>query len=399
MDVAIALRRIVRERAVETVLKQSARGVAVRQIAVECAWERDAWMLDVEYSLSAPSTPVDGRALLVDASGCPLEIESRTCASATPDSLQPATSRTWLLRLRPGIGSWHDLRLQFRLRWHRAAGARTIGAVSVPDDLPRILSPGVAAQLPIVGVDAGPAGLQVHGLARSPERFGPEQLQAVLVPLEGKPYQGTPSVQVFGRLGAGTGTGERERVAHLIGNLLDHHSAFWGVPVLARVAVLPAEQLPGSGHGALLSIRSLRAFGLGGQDEPDDVMLGSRLAGLWWGAGCRISGPRRRELEAALRGVAGMMWADYVEGPYRTNVLDEWEKNAARSRILDWWAGAQGDFRHALQARWSLQLYHAVRRDVGIHHEVKRLTARAWGRLIPEEEVLAWLRRAGVPLT
>lgn len=138
-------------------------------------------------------------------------------------------------------------------------------------------------------------------------------------------------VQVLGRLAGGAGAGQRERIDHLVRTILDFHATFFGMPVSARIAVVPAEEVPGSARGALLGIRSVRAFGLAGQEEPDDVMLGSRLASLWWGTGCRITGPAGRELEAALRAVAGMMWADYVDGAYRANVLRDWEQNAARA--------------------------------------------------------------------
>lgn len=389
MDFLSGFKRVLREQARRSILQEAALGVVPRQIRVTVSHDPEM-AVEVRYKLAAPESS-NGRPVVVDASATPMRVKSISCTSGSTQQIGP---NAWMLHLASGK-SWDCAVIECTLR---SSASDLIGNFAVPDHIPYILNPGVPGPLP--HIDVQPSRVAAGGVAYDGGGFEPHALlQAVVTPsrLRTKADRASP-VMVVGRLSNELTPGEHERVVRLLSRIMTYHTNLYGMPVPARVLVAPAETLPNTVGGALLGIRRIQAFGLAGQPEPDDVMLGSRLAGLWWGTSIRIIGTTGQELEAALRAVGGILWSDHVDGAYRNKVLRDWRRAAIVPAVSDRWAGAQGHFRHGLHARWTLALYDGIRANPGVLKVIGALTRDSWGHSVTVHSVRSALAEAGIDL-
>lgn len=334
------------------------------------------------------------RPLFLNAQHSPLilqSIEVHAGTSGSTPAIRPMGSGNHLVVGEPGQ-SWEGVTIQMTL------------ASNDPDSPvgdPCLVLPAALPQLETCIESADQAVLQVCGFAVAAagiKRTDDESyLQAALVrnaaALEAAPDQAD---LLFTRSFASyLDAAEKRRLARLLSHICDFYSSVLSVKPSVRLLV-GGQELASAADGAVLSFPNVQSLGLRTSAEPEDVMLGSRVARIWWGNGCRLTGSGARELEGAFRGALGMIWADSVDGPHRGGVEAALKRIAGGGALRDWWSGRTSGFRHRLHARWTLALYEGLRQEPGGIGALQTITRSAWSRYTPTAQVLDALRASGV---
>lgn len=387
------LKQIVAAAARDSLRSDMAPGVSPCRIEVSSV-PGDPTRLTVRYVLCTFDAP-SKRPLFMRDVGAPFAIEEiRTAVDVrwVAGGSNPSASRNHLLVLKKGQ-RWDGMVVEMTMRAGGGVSVLEAGGISLPDALPEVLTVTTEAEQPDLCIDEVLRAKATGIPGREKDAF----LQCVLAGHSATKVE-PPSqhpVWIAGRLASEWQIPEQERAARLISRIVEFHTVQFGVESNATTVLAPDES---SWHarGALLALNGLQSLGVGTSLDPEDVMLGSRLAGIWWGAGCRITGKLGRELEAGIRGAVGMLWADGVEGIYRKGVYAEWTRLASHSTARDFWAGRSGGFRHGLHARLTLALYEALLHDPSVGNALKSLTRESWGHHVPARRVLERLAHAGV---
>jgi hypothetical protein len=305
----------------------------------------------------------------------------------------------------PASGDWEGAVIDLRTGWPTPPDGDAIqSCMLIPEELPRLLVEQRSGPQPRIKVaeTAGTAaeafvcgGVPLDlGVPTDAENL----LSAVLVRSTATVLEAeSNSVAITGRFQNELSLHEQQRVVRLLSRILEFHAETFGVAPQARLVLAPHDGAAAMG-GPLLRLRTLQPLGLQADQDPEDVMLASRLASVWWGTGCRVTGPCGRELEAAIRAATAMLWADQVGGVFRHGVFAAWQERARYPVLYDVLSSWRQGFRHGLHARMTLALYSSLKRDASASAALRLLTEQYWGKFVPSHLLRRQLVETGVSL-
>jgi hypothetical protein len=303
-----------------------------------------------------------------------------------------------LIPLQSPVGSG-AVEVRFEVGWPRD---RADGGfyLAIPSDLPRVGDPVVGERLPIVHLGSLPAGVRLAGALWRDGEEGPDGLLSAVLAFESdlavQSITPRTAISIDRRIADGLKDEEIERIARYLGRILAAHAELFGIEPRVCVCVAPLSSR-NRDTPPFLTVRDLAPFGLRSGDVPDDVHVASRLAGLWWGAGCRATGFGGGEVAAAFRGAAALLWCDRIgESARRDAMLETWRRRAGRGRVSDALARVRGEVMHGFHGHASALLYEALAGDDGVRRRVAELTRQSWGLTISAQHVRTELAGVGI---
>jgi len=214
-------------------------------------------------------------------------------------------------------------------------------------------------------------------------------------------YRGELAGAVSGRphteieLGIGLahlGEAQQTRVVSLLGEIVTFFASDLQFDLHARLLAIAVKKNPEypSLWGAPYLCEAPASFGESATAEPNHATLARDLAGLWWGAGCRLFGKNARELSFAICGALGLRWTAGVDTVRAARI-------ATRYRRLGSDPARSPEFRVAYD--WLLALYESMRRSDAVVETLRQLTGEHYGYHVAEQTIFACLTQAGVALS
>lgn len=117
------------------------------------------------------------------------------------------------------------------------------------------------------------------------------------------------------------------------------------------------------------------------------------LASLYWGSGCRASGPHAIELFAALGTALALSWADASGHKWIVDrVLGRLRHDSRRAVLNDWSRTLAGEAAAGLAARLAEAIWKDVATGSGMLR-LRRATIDLWGQVVPSK---VWFRELGL---
>jgi hypothetical protein len=178
----------------------------------------------------------------------------------------------------------------------------------------------------------------------------------------------------------------------LVDEMLDFLGETLGVQPAVRVCILvAADPFEFSlAPGAMIAVRDdLVGFGPGRRVQGHT--LARLLAGIWWGAGCRVLGEDSVALTSAITSMLGLLWLDSTGSRNVVpSLLD-------RHRVI-----ASDPSKPVKTSSWqasalTLALYESVSHR-GVRDALKQLTKACWGEFVTQQTVTDALRAAGAEM-
>lgn len=380
-------------------------GVAIQAMKIECRSVVDYVEIKAEYAMAAR----DGirSHLTLDLSEVLIDVVVIECSVAERVELT-ARDRLVVLRLLPDT-SWNGAEIKVVLRWQRFATnyKRPLPDVLlIPDGLPRLVSAAfleTGAAQPAISVDlASPSTeLQVTGVQRAATEN--EFLRvAVIRTSRGQEVKRVECRVVFsGTLKAQLDEKEKALAVRIISTMRDFISDEFGYDPTVDILVASPHDLRGywtiAGGPWLLVTRE--GLGFGAEAARQDASLAIQMASIWWGTGCRVSGPDGREVEYALRSAVGLRWVAFALG------YGEASRNAARLKEstgpfsrFGWTRRIAEGWRPWVGAFAGCELAAALNENPGARSVLRQLTRETWGQAVPSEIVRQRFAQTGVEL-
>jgi hypothetical protein len=293
---------------------------------------------------------------------------------------------------------WQQAKGEFDLEW--SADQRPFALL--PDGLPLILSArtlpdGEGRPQPRIEItpEALSPRLHISGIpAALHDDKGPSRqralVQAALVFDEKVGYR-SESVVLTEQFCSAIRSADRDRITQLVAAILHFVSGRLNSPIPAQV-VLAAEMETSGLHwlpSGVVIAAPATLFGVDRTGEtPNDVVVARRIASLWWGGVCRLSGGTARELEFAIAAALGLQWTAHMgEGTQLNAAIASYERIARQSFVADLWWSARDYLRPRVAARLALAVYRTLSANPATLLALGALLRRQWGCFIPSREV------------
>jgi hypothetical protein len=178
----------------------------------------------------------------------------------------------------------------------------------------------------------------------------------------------------------------------LAGEMLDFLGEILDVQPAVRACILvAADPFEFSlAPGAMIAVRD-EWVGFGPERRVQDHTLVRLLAGVWWGAGCRIVGEDSVALASAITSVLGLLWLE-----------SKGSRNAVRPLLDRHRVIANDSSKSVKTSTWqasalTLALYNSLSQR-GVRQGLKQLTRAAWGQFVTQQGVIDALRSAGAEI-
>lgn len=366
----------------------SAMHVWVARLALVCSRGTTARSRQLEVTYELASGPGHkGDVVTLDFTCSPLAVAAIEGLGVDLDEPGDGVRRTPFVRARRLGSDWRGCAIRCWLDWPDPGVSGGPVAVVVPDMLPRLVVQR-RRSMPrpdLTSLPSAPPWLHVDTLS---SLDGRRTLQIVLrrkdsflVPVR---TSGNVVISLSKRLVDALPAGGADRANALFHSLVTFFSRFLdtrlaiGLSVvtpgeLGRIAVRPAGLCIGTTPEELGE----------GFETPLDFNVARKVAGIWWGAGCRIVGRSSREWEEAVRAALALTWIEALEDTAQferiTARLKRWRRKLF---VHDWIAAPQGLARPRLVAARTLRLFHLLHESPQAVVVLRELTRATWGRSI-----------------
>ena len=371
-----------------------AHGIYVRRIDVLCRPEVSGDTIVLTYAFEHEAPPT-GTVVVLAVSVCPLPLVSAQghgCSVHGPIPLKG--ERVLMCKPLPGA-DWRSATVEICLAWPQTSTTRTGRRVlAFPRDLPALVNEqfniGGSPQ-PVLhcGGELQPAAF-VRALG---DKDGALR-QFVL-------YRGELAGAVSARrhveieLGVGLahlGEAHETRVISRLAEIVSFVASDLQFDLHARVlavAVAKSPEYPAL-WGAPCISEPPSSYGESGTAQPNHAGLARSLAGLWWGAGCRLFGANAFELSFAICGALGLRWAAQVDTTHAAEIAQGYRRHSAN-------AAQSPSFRIAFD--WLLAIYESMCRSDAVMEKLRQLTREHYGYYVAEKTVFDRLTEVGVALS
>lgn len=391
--------RVLMEASVRHLAGRAEKGISIEEVRVNVNPAAEAREISVLYCLRAERTS-SASSLIFDLRGSPLALAGVT-SGVVRDTDQGGLSPLVQLQLAPGE-TWDGATVSFTFRLPERSKPRYFVA---PDWLPRVISTG-APQKPFASekviVDRANAGLLLVGSIR--ERPDADFAQVVLALDQSAAIDADRTSRAFvaPALLESLSTGEVERLYRLLGRCLEFLAHLCGVNPAVQLVIVPPNDLAGATimpYGALI-VASPQQLGVGTKEARSaDFALAHRLAGVWWGGGCRIAGAGAAEIEGGLRGALALLWVEALgEEDQLRKALVHIRELTRRGAVRDFVRGAEGYVRRKPTAANTLALYEGLRDNPSSQQMLERLTRSYWAHYLPAALVRDSFAAVGITL-
>jgi hypothetical protein len=338
----------------------TARGVAVDRIEIGIEQgEGHCAMLRARYRLRGLAAP-DARPIVLDTRACPLE----TVGVSGPAVRVPQNTTTRGTLLLPlelvGRDTWAGVSFDLVLRWPTGGEGSASPAplcMVVPDLLPTLIAGAgdeSVSDLPIVDVAGIARG--VYCVAGVPAQLDITERAARTILLQGAVFlsaqfvelavEGDLRVWLASRLRDDMSPGGPEWAGALVASMARFFASTWGLSMQADIVLVPPSEPAGVAIRPSGLCFHLEPRELGVSDsmaDTQDFLISTRVADVWWGAGCRIRGRHGRELESGICMAAALRWLRFIgeDAQYDASVRFL-QAERVRSRVRSKLLGIQG---------------------------------------------------------
>ncbi len=399
----------------------AARGVRVKLARVIAVPAPVGYSLRLIQHLEAPPDP-EARPLVLDLTMCPLRPSDLRCNAARShcDGTARIGPGIEVLELRSGE-TWDGAELEFTFDWPvlDTRGGLVPRCLVFPDFAPRLLStplPSSGTRREQTRIQVQPPSdgrIQLGGIPFSVGGSVPQDsndlLQAVVLFTQPPDTAGeidSSKVLLSSEFASGLSVGECLRATNTTTNILKFISKCLGPIPGTRVVVANHASFQGAELeplGASLCV-SPGFFGIGQLNStparPVDFSLAGRLATIWWGHGCGISGTHGREMGHGICVAIGLAWTRRAgRMDLLQQTLQRLRSEATAPRRGDQLLAAQGLSKERLIASLALALDEAICRNKSmVLAELRNMVQENWGYALNEETVATSLAKVGVTM-
>lgn len=339
--------------------------------------------------------PATGKVLLLDVSACPLPLESAKGHACIVHGPVPFKGKRVLICTPLPRADWQSATVEIRLTWPETSTNGACRRVLVfPAELPVLVN-----EQFIVGRSPQPT-LHYSGTSQ-PAAFvralGDDEGMLRQLVLHRGELAGAVSARrhVEIELGVGLahlGEAQQTRVVSLLAEIVTFFASDLQFDLHARVLAIAVKKSPEypSLWGAPCLCETPATYGESATAEPNHATLARDLAGLWWGAGCRLFGKNARELSFAICGALGLRWTARVDTVRAAKIVQGYRRlgsDPARST----------EFKIAYD--WLLAIYESMCRSDAVMETLRQLTREHYGYHVAEQTIFDCLTQADVALS
>lgn len=243
---------------------------------------------------------------------------------------------------------------------------------------------------PIAHASISPdTGLSVAGIDASLGEPSGSYLQLVLSNTSSSISSGGPSISVSRRFSDEVDPWHRSQVLAMAEGILSSAADWYGVRFPGTVLIALVSELEPTNtfrSGAVAAVDPRKMFA-GGQITPYAyVSLGLHLVGAWWGIGCRLVGPRHREMRDGIGLALLLRWLEVNQPEIRDHLIQRMGR--APGLRAPPWTGKKIDAPAAY--RIALDVWPNLSRGE-VQESVRTLLRTRWGSQVEAAELAALL--------
>lgn len=406
-----AVHRRVRRALLARLAERLAPGAAVREITVEIERRSNRTTADLVYHLEARPDTGGALAFQIPSGMAPVRrVECEVSSELDPWHGESRIAPDLLLLESAGDRTWDGAEVRFRIEWPPASANSNdaVGTILLlPDVGPRLLrsyrSPagGLQPRIQLSNIGEGTdwfAAVGALGEGTLSSELG--LLQVAIVPSERvAAATGSTPVSISRKFLSQLQPSQEKGVKEQIANMLTFLARSFGVAPPLRVGVVLPSEPRGVRYVQPGACFPAKPYEFGYGPRPGgvaDINLSSRLASIWWGAGCRILGERGQDIATGICTGMGLHWATVLGETEKVGSIRQgYQRIADATALKNAWKVFTEDASSKLVTALALSVHDAIVSGGPLIDSLRTLTQQSWGRFLGAKEVIARLNLSG----